>query len=216
MSKIQSEHELRSLMKVVVVGNAGVGKTTLIQRYVTHRFYTTFKSTIGCDFLTKELMFGDRVVTMQIWDTAGQDRYFSLSSSFYRGTDCCVLVYDITSKASFDQLDYWYKQMLSYGNTPNDGNMMFVVIGTKVDEGNRRRIDKSTVDQWCATHGGIPHFEVSARDNFEVDTAFKCVAEQAAQKQATEIVDWNFRGIQVQRDEGEYSSGFGCYGPGKC
>jgi len=153
---------------------------------------------------------------MQIWDTAGQDRYFSLSSSFYRGTDCCVLVYDITNKQSFDQLEFWYKQMRQYaGYIPNsDEYLPFVVIGTKVDEKNHRRVDKTAVDQWCASHGGIPHFEVSARDNFEVDTAFKCVAEKAGEKQANESVDWNFRGIQVHADSSE-SDGF-CYGPGKC
>ena len=87
----------KCFVKVVVIGDSGVGKTSLIQMFNLNKFTSNFKPTIGADFSNKEIKFDDRVVTMQIWDTAGQERFQSLSSAFYRGADCCCLVYDITS-----------------------------------------------------------------------------------------------------------------------
>lgn len=71
-----------------------------------------FPSTTGADFLTRELVVDDRVVTMQLWDTAGQERFQSLGVAFYRGADCCVLVYDVNSSKSFEALDGWRDEFL--------------------------------------------------------------------------------------------------------
>merc|ERR1712243_422930 len=75
-------------------------------------FSNQYKATIGADFLTKEVMVDDRLVTMQIWDTAGQERFQSLGVAFYRGADCCVLVFDVTSPNSFKALDSWRDEFL--------------------------------------------------------------------------------------------------------
>ncbi|KAF6303164.1 RAB7A isoform 2 [Pan troglodytes] len=80
------------LLKVIILGDSGVGKTSLMNQYVNKKFSNQYKATIGADFLTKEVMVDDRLVTMQIWDTAGQERFQSLGVAFYRGADCCVLV----------------------------------------------------------------------------------------------------------------------------
>lgn len=79
------------LLKVIILGESNVGKTSLMNQYVNKKFTNQYKATIGADFLTKELIVDDRVVTMQIWDTAGQERFQSLGVAFYRGADCCVL-----------------------------------------------------------------------------------------------------------------------------
>lgn len=79
------------LLKVIILGDSGVGKTSLMNQYVNKKFSNQYKATIGADFLTKEVIVDDRVVTMQIWDTAGQERFQSLGVAFYRGADCCVL-----------------------------------------------------------------------------------------------------------------------------
>lgn len=79
------------LLKVIILGESGVGKTSLMNQYVNKKFSNQYKATIGADFLTKEVIVDDRVVTMQIWDTAGQERFQSLGVAFYRGADCCVL-----------------------------------------------------------------------------------------------------------------------------
>ncbi|KEH15302.1 RAB GTPase-like protein G3A, partial [Medicago truncatula] len=80
--------------------------------YVHKKFSQQYKATIGADFVTKELQIDDRLVTLQIWDTAGQERFQSLGVAFYRGADCCVLVYDVNVMKSFDTLDNWHEEFL--------------------------------------------------------------------------------------------------------
>merc|ERR1719201_2067793 len=95
------------LLKIIILGDSGVGKTSLMNQYVNQKFSNQYKATIGADFLTKEVMIEDKLVTMQIWDTAGQERFQSLGVAFYRGADCCVLVHDITRAKTFENLDNW-------------------------------------------------------------------------------------------------------------
>ncbi|CAF2745960.1 unnamed protein product [Rotaria sp. Silwood2] len=80
------------LLKIIILGDSGVGKTSLMNQFVLHKFSNDYKATIGANFLTKEVQIDNRLVTMQIWDTAGQERFQSLGVSYYRGADCCVLV----------------------------------------------------------------------------------------------------------------------------
>ncbi|KAH2036608.1 hypothetical protein KXW85_002061 [Aspergillus fumigatus] len=89
------------LLKVIILGDSGVGKTSLMNQYVNKKFSASYKATIGADFLTKEVLVDDRL----IWDTAGQERFQSLGVAFYRGADCCVLVYDVNNSKSFEALD---------------------------------------------------------------------------------------------------------------
>jgi Ras-related protein Rab-7A len=85
----------RTLLKVILLGDSGVGKTSLLERFITNRFSLMYKATIGADFMTKEITLEqNKVVTLQLWDTAGQERFQSLGTSFFRGADCCILVYD--------------------------------------------------------------------------------------------------------------------------
>ncbi|MCO5593721.1 hypothetical protein L7F22_047738 [Adiantum nelumboides] len=102
----------RTLLKVIILGDSGVGKTSLMNQYVNKKFSNQYKATIGADFLTKEVQVEDRLVTMQIWDTAGQERFQSLGVAFYRGADCCVLVYDVNVMKSFENLDNWRNEFL--------------------------------------------------------------------------------------------------------
>ena len=95
---VNMSHRQKKLLKVIILGDSGVGKTSLMNQYVNKKFTSQYKATIGADFLTKELMIEDKLVTMQIWDTAGQERFQSLGMAFYRGADACVLVYDIQTQ----------------------------------------------------------------------------------------------------------------------
>eukprot|EP01084_Bolivina_argentea_P049714 91424_1 len=88
-------HKKKILLKVVILGDASVGKTSIRNRFVNDKFSKEYKATIGADFLTKEIFIDDKSVTIQIWDTAGQERFQSLGVAFYRGSDSCILLYDI-------------------------------------------------------------------------------------------------------------------------
>jgi Ras-related protein Rab-7A len=100
------------LLKVIILGDSGVGKTSLMNQYVSNRFSEQYKATIGADFLTKEVMIDDKLVTLQIWDTAGQERFQSLGVAFFRGADACILVYDMTDGKTFESLDKWKSDFL--------------------------------------------------------------------------------------------------------
>ncbi len=98
------------------------------------KFTETFKPTIGADFSNKEIRTSTgRLVTLQIWDTAGQERYQSLGTAFYRGADCCLLVYDLTSKQSFENVLMWKNNFLSKSMVSNQDSFPFLVVGNKLD-----------------------------------------------------------------------------------
>ncbi|RHY81568.1 hypothetical protein DYB31_007391 [Aphanomyces astaci] len=136
-------HRKKVLLKVIILGDSGVGKTSLMNQYVNQKFTNQYKATIGADFLTKEIMSDEKLVTMQIWDTAGQERFQSLGVAFYRGADACVLVYDITNPASFNKLDSWRDEFLAQAGPREPGAFPFIVLGNKVDQEAERRVLRS-------------------------------------------------------------------------
>ena len=107
-----SQIEKKCFVKIVAIGDSGVGKTSLIHMFVHSRFTENFKPTICADFSNKEVNVDGKIVTLQIWDTAGQERYQSLGTAFYRGADCAFLVYDITNQNSFEQIATWKHSFL--------------------------------------------------------------------------------------------------------
>lgn len=119
----------------------------------------------------------------QIWDTAGQERFQSLGVAFYRGADCCVLVFDVTVAKTFETLDSWRDEFLIQASPRDPENFPFVVLGNKIDlEG--RAISQKRAMAWCQTKNGIPYFETSAKDSTNVEQAFQTIAKNALQQEA--------------------------------
>uniref|UniRef100_A0A8D1YBP0 Ras-related protein Rab-7a n=2 Tax=Boreoeutheria TaxID=1437010 RepID=A0A8D1YBP0_PIG len=177
------------LLKVIILGDSGVGKTSLMNQYVNKKFSNQYKATIGADFLTKEVMVDDRLVTMQIWDTAGQERFQSLGVAFYRGADCCVLVFDVTAPNTFKTLDSWRDEFLIQASPRDPENFPFVVLGNKIDLENRQVATKRA-QAWCYSKNNIPYFETSAKEAINVEQAFQTIARNAL-KQETEVELYN-------------------------
>ncbi|XP_058648543.1 uncharacterized protein si:dkey-13a21.4 isoform X2 [Onychostoma macrolepis] len=120
-------------LKVILIGNSGVGKSSFMTRFVHHRFTKLYRATIGVDFLTKEITIDKRSVILQIWDTAGTERFHSLGTTLYRGAHCCLLVFDVTSSVSFDALDVWKKEFLVQACPSDPSAFPFIVLGNKID-----------------------------------------------------------------------------------
>lgn len=172
------------LLKVIILGDSGVGKTSLMNQYVHKRFSNQYKATIGADFLTKEVMIGDRMVTLQIWDTAGQERFQSLGVAFYRGADSCVLVYDITDAKTFDTLETWMDEFLIHASPRNQESFPFVVLGNKADLAARRQVSAAKAKSWCTEKANdSPHFETSAKNAVNVEQAFHAIAKKALEQE---------------------------------
>ncbi|THD17971.1 Rab protein 7 [Fasciola hepatica] len=179
------------LLKVIIVGDSGVGKTSLMNQYVTRKFSNQYKATIGADFLTKETVVDDRVATLQLWDTAGQERFQSLGVAFYRGADCCVLVYDVTMPSTFKALESWRDEFLIQASPRDPENFPFVVIGNKCDLPNRA-IAERRAKQWCQSKGNLPYFECSAKEATNVEQAFQHVARVALAQESEVSCSGNY------------------------
>jgi len=175
------------LLKVIILGDSGVGKTSLMNQYVNKKFNAQYKATIGADFLTKEVTVDDRLVTMQIWDTAGQERFQSLGVAFYRGADSCVLVYDVVQPKTFDNLDSWRDEFLIQAGPRDPDNFPFVVLGNKIDMDSRVVAQKRAL-AWCQAKGNIPYFETSAKEAINVEQAFQVIARNALKQENDEDI----------------------------
>jgi len=118
--------------------------------------------------------------TCQIWDTAGQERFQSLGVSFYRGTDCCVLVFDVNDPKTFTNLDNWKEDFLNNAELKQrPGTFPFVVIGNKIDLQSSRVISQTKARAWCQSNGDLPYFETSAKEEINVETLFQTIEKNA-------------------------------------
>mmetsp|Transcript_11455 Transcript_11455/g.15886 ORF Transcript_11455/g.15886 Transcript_11455/m.15886 type:complete len:236 (-) Transcript_11455:370-1077(-) len=194
-----SGRKQKVLLKVIILGDSGVGKTSLMNRYHSNKFTGQYKATIGADFLSKEVSVTDpltgatKLASLQIWDTAGQERFQSLGVAFYRGADACLLCYDVTDPKSFENLESWRAEFLRQVGGGSGGgmgvdensNFPFVVLGNKIDKESERRVPRNRAEQWCRSKAGlgmsapIPHFETSAKTAVNVEDAFLEAATMA-------------------------------------
>ncbi|PUZ65011.1 hypothetical protein GQ55_3G189100 [Panicum hallii var. hallii] len=191
-------------------GECRVGKTSLMNQYVNKKFNQQYKATIGADFLTKEVLIEDKLVTLQIWDTAGQERFQSLGVAFYRGADCCVLVYDVNVKRSFSTLSTWHDEFLNQASPSDPKHFPFILVGNKIDldGGNKRMVSEKKAREWCASKGDIPYFETSAKEDHNVDTAFLCVAKLALAHEHDQ--DIYLKTVAEQVTDTEQTTGCAC------
>ncbi|KAG8447908.1 hypothetical protein GDO86_015139 [Hymenochirus boettgeri] len=160
----------RQHLKLLLIGNAGSGKSALMNQYVNSRFSNHYRATIGADFFTKEVRVNEKLVTVQIWDTAGTERFQSLGAALYRGTDCCMLIFDVTSPNSFHALDNWHKEFLVQADPASPDSFPFVVIGNKIDL-EERQVSPRQALEWCKTCNAT-YFESSAKEAENVEEAF--------------------------------------------
>jgi Ras-related protein Rab-7A len=169
----------KHLYKVLILGDAGAGKTSLMNAFVMNKFSHAYKATIGADFITKALNVGDDVVTLQIWDTSGQERFNSLGMPFYRGADCCIFVYDVTRATSLANIEMWYNQLGSCIDSINFDRMSMVLIACKTD---LPRIIKKERAENLARRYGMSHYETSAKEMDNIRIPFEHVARKSLKK----------------------------------
>uniref|UniRef100_A0A3P8U6A6 Ras-related protein Rab-7b n=1 Tax=Amphiprion percula TaxID=161767 RepID=A0A3P8U6A6_AMPPE len=157
-------------LKIILIGDSGVGKSSVMNRYVNHRSTNMYRAMIGTDFLSKTVTIDKDTVTLQIWDTAGTERFQSLGPLLYRGAHCCMLVFDVTSKASFSALDVWRKEFLFQAEPQDPADFPFIVVGNKTDLSDRE-VSRGKALQWCEEIGA-EYFEGSAKEDLDVEKPF--------------------------------------------
>ncbi|KAH8548802.1 ras-like GTP-binding protein RYL2 [Umbelopsis sp. PMI_123] len=150
--------------KVVILGSTGVGKTSMVVRYVQKTFSPNGTSTIGASFMTKKLSVDNCKVRLQIWDTAGQERFRAMAPMYYRGAHAAILVYDITSEESFQDMNSWVEELKK--NMTED--LVIHVVGNKLDLASKHRAVplRRTQEYVARTLGSDCHtHEVSAKED---------------------------------------------------
>ena len=161
------------IFKLILIGNSGVGKSCILQRYLKHTFEESYKSTIGVDFLMKWILVNGKTVKLKLRDTAGQEKYKSMVSSYYRGANVALIVFDITNHKSFESLPNWIEHF--YKNGPEQKNI--ILIGNKKDLEEKRQVTQEEAETFSETNNMI-YFETSAKDGDNIDHVFNYTAEK--------------------------------------
>ena len=154
-------------LKLVVVGDSGVGKTNLIKRFANNTFNSNSKATVGVEFLSKSFKINNTVFKIEIWDTAGQERYKSITAAYYKGAKGALVVYDITSKISFENIDKWMLEI----KEKSSKDLKLMIIGNKSDLKDGRQVSNEEAMR-KAKDTGIALMETSALDSTNVKEAF--------------------------------------------
>ena len=159
--------------KLLIVGNSSVGKSAILLRFADDKYDESYVSTIGIDFKVRSIDIDGKRVKMQIWDTAGQEKFRTIGTAYYRNTHGVILVYDVTSKESFLSMERWLQEI-----NKNCGNTSYkiVLVGNKDDNPNLKKISTEEASEF-AMEMGIPLFETSAKENINVEELFYAIAK---------------------------------------
>lgn len=173
MNDIQYDH----LVKIILVGDSGTGKSAILHRYTDDTFLTSYISTIGVDFKITTCKYNDKNIKLQIWDTAGQERFQTITTTYYRGSHAIIVVYDITDRDSFDNVTYWISQIKKYAAD----NVNILLIGNKNDLNYGRKVSQKEGEEFAAKYD-IDFIETSAKNSCNVKNAFITIAKKTIER----------------------------------
>ena len=148
-------------IQLIMIGESGVGKTSLIRRYTNNIFNSTHLETIGIEFYNREERINDQIIQIKIWDTAGQEIFHSLTKNFYRKADGIIIVYDITNRESFEKVQDWIKSV--YDNSDTYKEIQMILVGNKIDLEENREVSKEEGIK-LGKYFEIDFFEASAKN----------------------------------------------------
>ncbi|CAL9736728.1 ras-related protein Sec4p [Monosporozyma servazzii] len=165
-----------SIMKILLIGDSGVGKSCLLVRFVEDKFSPSFITTIGIDFKIKTVDINGKKVKLQLWDTAGQERFRTITTAYYRGAMGIILVYDVTDERTFANVKQWFKTVNDHAN--DDAQLL--LVGNKSDMDTR--IVTYEQGEALAQELGLPFIESSAKDDSNVNDIFFTLAKLIQEK----------------------------------
>lgn len=169
------DHDMH--LKLLMLGDTGVGKTCMLQTYVYDTFSPTFITTIGIDFKIKHQEIDGTKLKLQIWDTAGQERFRTITVSYFKGAHGIILMYDVTDRETFDSIAHWLAQIKEHA----DAQVNVVLVGNKCDIADKRQVETSEGQQ-LADEYKLKFFETSAKANTRVDETFTAIASETRER----------------------------------
>ena len=181
-------------IKLIIIGDSDVGKTTLIYRYTDNYFNEEISPTVGLDNKVKKLNIQGLQAKIQIWDTAGQEKYDSLTSQLYKNTDGIILVFDLTNNTSFISI----KKYIDKIKKNCDHRIKKLLVGNKVDMKDGIKVNKKDIYDLCKNNC-LKYNDVSAKENINVDRAFETIINSIIEKKSVEelIADYGIKEQQV-------------------
>jgi Ras-related protein Rab-1A len=162
------------LFKLVLVGEVGVGKSSLVLRYTDNTFLNDDVGTIGADFKVKFINVDKKKIKLQIWDTAGQEKFRVMTSSYFGGANAVIIVFDLTDQKSLDAVEKWIKEAQSFADKSKP--LQFLIVGNKKDLEKERTVDKDAPRKIAEKYNAL-YCETSAKVGTKVDEAFQMIAE---------------------------------------
>jgi Ras-related protein Rab-5C len=161
-------------VKLVLLGEAAVGKSSLVLRFVNNEFHDNKEPTIGAAFLTQKCKLDDKIIKFEIWDTAGQERFHSLAPMYYRNAQAAVVAYDITKPASLEKAKNWIKELHRQANP----NIVIALVGNKLDLADEARAVSTEEAKTYAEEAGLLFSEASAKTGEHVMDIFTGIAKK--------------------------------------
>ena len=177
------------IFKIVLIGDTSVGKSCLLTRFADDQFTENYVTTIGVDFRFKTMIVMDKIVKVQVWDTAGQERYRSITNAYYRGAEGILIVFDVTKKESFENIQNWINEVTVY--TGKD--VIMICLGNKNDL--KKYIDNKEINEF-KKKTGLEIINVSAKTGDGVEDAFKHIIESLIKKSMNKEEEKN-KGINL-------------------
>ncbi|MFX1312463.1 MAG: Rab family GTPase [Promethearchaeota archaeon] len=167
------------ILKILTAGEGGVGKTTLLHRYVEGKFSADTKMTIGVEFFLKEIMIDEKQCTLQLWDFGGQERFRFLLESYVLGAKGALLMFDLTRMMSLESLDQWIKIVRK-----GDPNLPILFLGTKLDLEDEIQVDDSYASSFLNEFNLIDYLKISSKTGENVNKAFSILTQKILERQA--------------------------------
>jgi Ras-related protein Rab-1A len=165
------------LFKLLIIGDSGVGKSSLLLRFADDSFQESYLSTIGVDFRICRIQLNNKNVKLQIWDTAGQERFHTITSSYYRSAHGILIVYDVTDLDSFESIKRWLREIDRYG----EKHVSKLLVGNKADLKNARCVQYADAKEF-AEELGLLYVETSAKEATNVEDMFHIMAHEIQQR----------------------------------
>ena len=192
-------------IQLIMIGESGVGKTSLIKRYTNNIFNSSHLETIGIEFYNKEERINNQIIQIKIWDTAGQEIFHSLTKNFYRKADGIIIVYDITNLDSFEKIQDWVKSV--YENTDSYKEIQMIIVGNKIDLEEMREVRKEDGLK-IGKYYEIDFFEASAKNAEGVNNFMIKIIGDILNNKINDRNTINIKNYKLRTDGEDYNKCF--------